>query len=100
MVEGVMKSRRIPMKPRLIAIALGMAALAAPQDFTQKITLETAAMPAKKLLAELSKLANYPFETSTLTANEVLLVRVKDVTLGDLVKKIAEASGCEWAKEA
>jgi hypothetical protein len=81
----------------LALAAFAPAAIA--QDLEQKISFSGPAMPAKQLLQEISKKANYTFDTSPQTAQEVLLVRVKDVQLGELLKKVAEASGAEWVKE-
>lgn len=91
------------MKAPKIAFVLALAACALPgaaQDLSQKISFSGPAMSAKKLLSEISKKVGYPFETSPQTANEVLFLKVSDVPLGDLLKKIAETAGAEWAKEA
>ena len=79
-----------------VALALGASA----QDLDQKVTYTGPAISAKKLLEALSAQAGIELATSPQTAADVLVVVAKDVRLGDLLKRIAEAEAAEWKQEA
>lgn len=67
-----------------VALAPGLVAFSAPGE------------PALRLIPELGKAVGLRMEASPAMAREVLLVRVKDAPLADLLKRIAEATGGEW----
>ena len=84
----------------IAVLALGAAALmSAAQDTSQKVSFSAPAGIAKNLLPELSKAAGVNFLTSPQTAGEVLLIDVKDVTLKDLMERIAKVAAAEWKQE-
>lgn len=81
-------------------VAIGLAAaLAHGQDTAQKVTFSAKAGSAKQVLEGLSKQTGVTFATSPQTADEVLLVDVKDVPLTDLMKQLAKAAAAEWQSE-
>ena len=68
---------------RLIILA-GLAvsaSLCQGQDLNQKISLTAKGMTAPRLLDELTKATNIRFSSGTQTQNDVLCVRLKDVTI-------------------
>jgi hypothetical protein len=63
------------------------------------ITFAAPAGRAEMLLPSLSKVLGISLKTSPQTANEVLLIQVKDVTQQDLLSKIAKVADAEWRQE-
>src|SRR5688500_10045291 len=84
---------------RFIIPASFLFSFAGAQDLSQAVTYESNAASAKKVIAELSALSKVPMEAAPLTANEVLVIRVKDVPLTTLMKKIAEVTSGDWEKD-
>jgi hypothetical protein len=76
-----------------------LAATAFAQDFDKKISFESTGGTAKQVLKDIGKAAGLTLETAPQTANEVLVIRVKDVTVGDLMKKIAQVTSGVWQQE-
>jgi len=79
-----------------IAIA---AATASSQDFGKPITFSAPASRAAVLLPELAKSVGFELKTTAQTEDEVLLIQVKDVSIRDLMDRIAKAANAEWRKE-
>lgn len=68
-------------------------------DLSKKITFKLNATRSAPAMEELTKLAGFPLLTTPATANEVLVINVKDVPIGDLMKRIAKVSSAEWQPE-
>src|SRR5690349_18513079 len=69
---------------------------ASAQDLAKKITFACPAAPAKSLLRDLTAATGVPMDAAPTTANDVLVVKVKDVTVDQLMKRIAQAVDGEW----
>ncbi|MBX7131155.1 MAG: hypothetical protein K1X67_00605 [Fimbriimonadaceae bacterium] len=83
---------------RLIILA-GLAvsaSLCQGQDLNQKISLTAKGMTAPRLLDELTKVTNIRFSSGTQTQNDVLCVRLKDVTIQQAMDQIAAVVDGEW----
>lgn len=87
-----MKTTRIVGLASALALSFGLGA----QDLTQKVSYSGLAKRASVLISELGKQTNVKMEAVGAAGNEVLIVNVKDVTLQDLMNRIASASSCEW----
>jgi hypothetical protein len=85
------------MNALLIALAISWAAPA--QDANPKVTLETSATYAEKAFEKLSEAAGIRLTASAQTKDEILILRVRDVPLNDLLAKIALATNAEWVRE-
>jgi hypothetical protein len=81
-------------------ILAGAIATASAQDLSKRISFSAPAGPAKDVVAELEKLAGFPLMTSTRTLNDILLVHVEDVPLGQVMDRIAAAAGARWEAES
>ncbi|MBX3119332.1 MAG: hypothetical protein KF784_09715 [Fimbriimonadaceae bacterium] len=66
----------------------------------KKITFAVHATTMKNLMPILQKETGIAFNVTPQTANDVLLVSVKDVTVQQLMEKIAQASDAEWVKDS
>jgi len=79
-------------------IALVFAVRAHPQAATPdvKITYRTTALNARAVLKDLSKAAGITLTTTPTTADEVLVIRLKNEPLADAMKRIAWAVEGEW----
>lgn len=64
-----------------------------------RITYAAPATRASVLIADLAKQTGRPLEVTPQTADEVLLVRVKDVPVEELLKHIAHAADAEWIRK-
>jgi hypothetical protein len=67
-------------------------------DLAQKVTYTTVAKSAKNVCAELTQLSNIPLEASASVATEVLVIDVKDVSLKQLMDKVAFVCSAKWEK--
>lgn len=65
-------------------------------DLSRKISFSHPAARASVLLKDLSKETGVPLSASVRMADEVLIVKVKDVPIKDLLAKMAEAADAEW----
>src|SRR5476649_2579871 len=63
------------------------------------ITFAAPAARTEMLFPGLSKVLGIRLEASPQTANEVLLIQVKDVTEKDLLAKIAKVADAEWKQD-
>jgi len=70
------------------------------QDLQKTITYRSTALPVKRLLQDLSSKAGVVLRSSSQTEDEVLLLDVRDVTLLDLMNRIADVAGSEWSQDA
>jgi hypothetical protein len=68
-------------------------------DFQKKISFETNAARVPAVLESLSAAAGYSLVSSPELLNDVVLIRVEDVALGDLMKKLAAATTGKWLQE-
>lgn len=80
----------------LPAAAIALACLSAAQDYNQKVSYTTVAVPAKRAVAEIAKATKTPLDISPTVANEVLVIDVKDVVLEDLMARIAKSVSGQW----
>ncbi len=65
---------------------------------SQKITFSQPAMTLGRLLPKLGEAAGVKMEADKSIKNEVVLIRVKDMPLNDLMSKVAEVSSGSWSK--
>jgi len=87
-------------RPHLLAVAslaLHLDGVAAMQD--QKVTFKARAARAERLLKELGAKAGVPLSATATTADDVLLISVKDVPFQQLLDKIAAVENATWIKE-
>lgn len=77
----------------LIAVCGGFAHA---QDTSKKVSLNLRASRTSVVLSELSKVAGVKFEAANSATDDVLVVAVKDVTVADLMKRIATTTAGEW----
>ncbi len=80
-----------------IAWLMGSATCLA-QDLSQKITLDAGATGAPQLLQTLSKQTGVPLTAAQNMANEILFVRVREMPLTVLMKRLAHLTGAKWEK--
>lgn len=82
----------------LVLGALVGSSQGAATDTAQKVTYTTVAKRADTVLEELSELTHVTLTATRDTADEVLVVKVKDVTLNSLMKQLATACSAAWEK--
>lgn len=88
------------MKARIFALlAIAVPSLAPSQDTAKQITFSAKAQDAGKMLAELSKFAGTALIADGPVRQEILLLDVKEVSLKDLLERIARVAGAEWVKK-
>lgn len=68
-------------------------------DTSQKVTFHMAAAPMARVLEALSQTTKVPMAASKKTAPDVMVIDVKDVSLKDLMDRIALADTAEWIFE-
>ncbi len=68
------------------------------QSLSTNVEMHQRAATLDRVLGALSNQSGFRFEASPSMANEVLLVDVKSVTLGELTTRIAAATRAEWHK--
>jgi len=83
----------------LASLAIALAPQGQAPDLSKKISFESVAMPAKRLVADLGKAAGLTLDVSAQTAGETLVVKVTDVTVKDVLDRIALALDGEWKTE-
>lgn len=66
---------------------------------SQKVTMTRLAAPARVVLSELSAKTGIHFAPFSKTAEDTLLLKVKDVKLSELMTQIADADGAQWFLE-
>jgi hypothetical protein len=78
-----------------VSLALGEV----PDDaFSRKLSVELEAAPAERLLPELGKAYGVRLRAEGQTRYDVLVISVKEVTLKDLMARIARIDSAEWQK--
>lgn len=82
----------------VIGVMLATAAWA-QGDLSQKVSYRHPAAPVHILLEELGKQTGVPLGAAANLNNEILIIRVQDVPLKDVLDKIALASAGEWTQE-
>ena len=87
------------MNALIASLILSLAHQGQATDLSKKITFESVAMPAKRLIADLGKAAGLTLDVSAQTASETLVVKVIDVPVKDVLDRIALAVGGEWKTE-
>ena len=76
-----------------------MVIAAALATWQATVSFSAPAAPAAKLLPKLSQAVGVKMESDARLAREVLLIQAKNVPIKDLMERIAQATGGEWAKE-
>lgn len=85
----------------IIALAAASTCWSRQEDPMQKrITLDLPATTAKNLMPILQKETGVAFNVTPQTANDVLLISVKDVPLSQLMERIADIDNAEWTKDS
>ncbi|MGV3618950.1 MAG: hypothetical protein ACO1SV_26790 [Fimbriimonas sp.] len=84
------------MKTLLLASLALVAPVGWAQDVSQKVTFSAPAGRASVLLKKLGDQTGVTLETTNQTKDEVLLIRVKDVPLKDVLERIAKVSDADW----
>lgn len=87
------------MKPLLLLLSFALFASAFAQDLSKRVTYTTAASPAKKVVDDLSGKVGVRLMVAPQTADEVLAINAKGVTLQELMDRIATVVHGEWSKE-
>jgi hypothetical protein len=87
------------MRTLLLASLALVAPLSRAQDVSQKVTFSAPAARASVLLKRLGEQTGIPLETSPQTKDEVLLLRVKDVPLKEILDRIAQVADADWKPE-
>lgn len=87
------------MKPYVLLASLWVASLAVAQDVAQKVTFSHPAAPTRVLLPLLSAKTGVPLTVAGPAADEIVVLRVQDAVLNDVLKRIAEVASCEWKAE-
>ncbi|MCO5298215.1 MAG: hypothetical protein M9921_15310 [Fimbriimonadaceae bacterium] len=82
----------------LVAVFLA-ASLVGAQDVAQKVTFSHVAAPTRVLLPLLSAQTGVPLVVAGAAADEIVVIRVKDAVLNDVLKRIAEVTSCDWKAE-
>src|SRR5579872_1047559 len=71
---------------------------ATPATVPAKVTFEEPAAPLLRLMPDLAAATHLPLHVTHAIENEVLLVDVRDVTVDELLKRIAQATGGTWSQ--
>ncbi len=79
-----------------VALAIAMGLVATAQDLQKKVTFTSTAATVGKALEALTKEAGVRLQGGTRVKDDVLVLRLKEVTVLDAMKKIAEAVGGDW----
>ncbi len=70
-----------------------------PQDLAKHASFRCVASPIAKVLPDLSKACGTTFKWAPQTAADVVVLSIKDKPVSEIMKRIAQATGAEWAKE-
>jgi hypothetical protein len=81
-----------------VAAWLLWAAVASAQDTSKRISYTTVAVPAWRALSELSTSSGVQLEATPQTANDVVVIRVKDAPLSAVMKQLAACINAEWER--
>src|ERR1044072_7724796 len=86
---------------RFLAFAvLGIAPLAWGQDLSQKINVEIPAARASIALPALGKLAGVNMEPAGNLRDDVFVISAHDVTVDELMRRIAQAENGKWIQQS
>lgn len=87
------------MRLLLVAALSVVGAAAWAQDSGARVSFSCRAEPVGKMLAELSQVAHLKLEANTQALDDVVVIHVQDVPLGDLMRRIALVTSGAWEKE-
>ncbi|MEZ0325082.1 MAG: hypothetical protein ACAH95_04190 [Fimbriimonas sp.] len=83
-----------------MTLALALLGLLTPEDpLDRHVTFTALPARAERLVRDLSEATKVQFLTSPVMANELLVVRAKDVSIKTLMQKIAIATSGDWQEE-
>ncbi len=90
--------KSVPYSKVLIGfVVLGAcSAIAGAQDKPTLVTYRTPATPAYIVIKDLSKISGLPIRTTLATGNDLLVISVKDVSISQLMEKIATVDHASW----
>lgn len=80
------------------ALSLQGGAIQEP-DLAKKVSFKINATRAKPALEALGKIAGFPLLAAQVVQNDVLVINVADVPVGDLMKRIANVTSCDWQRD-
>jgi hypothetical protein len=83
----------------LLAVLLPTSNVRLAQDQSVHVTYTTRAARISQIVRELSQVSKVNLVASPQTENDVLVISVKDVTLSDLLSKIATVTSGEWKQD-
>src|SRR5687768_2793191 len=83
----------------MVTLTLAIFAFAGQQGLDQKVTFTSSAKLVKPMLVELSKKTGVPLLTAQAIENRVLVIRVDDVPLKDLMDRIGDVTFGDWKQE-
>lgn len=99
MLDNTRVTKLLPATIACIAFGSSFAQAQGPGTLTQKVTFTIRAAPAKRVIQEIADKTGVSMLVSSQTADNVLAIKVKDVTLQQLMDKIAETLHGDWTKE-
>jgi hypothetical protein len=86
------------MNPLLAAVILSLSQGQTP-DLSKKVSFESVAMPAARLVADLGKATGLNLDVSQQTGGEIVLVRVAETPVKDVMDRLAQVVDGEWVTE-
>lgn len=90
------------MRPSLFLAALAFCAVAQAQltdeELQVKVSHDCVAMPAGRVMADLSAKSGLKLDTTSATESEILIIRANDVPLAQLMDQIARVASGMWRK--
>ncbi len=84
----------------VVGVLIALGSLVQAQDLSAKISVDIPASRASIGFAQLSKAAGLTLEPAGNLRNEVFAISVHDVTLDELMKRIAQAEAGRWQQQA
>lgn len=82
-----------------VLATLAVSSLLFAQDLTKKVDYTTKAVSLTQAFSELSKQAGVSLFVQPDLANEIIVLRLKDVSMQDAMQKIADTVGAAWVKK-
>lgn len=82
-----------------VGVLISLASLLRAQDLSAKISVDIPASRASVAFAALSKAAGVTLEAAGNLRNEVFVINAHDVTVDELMKRIAQAEAGGWQQE-
>ncbi|HVT13089.1 MAG TPA: hypothetical protein VHE55_12565 [Fimbriimonadaceae bacterium] len=83
----------------VVGVLAALASVIQAQDLSAKISVDIPATRASVAFAELSKIAKVTLEPAGNLQNEVFVVSAHDITVDELMKRIAQAESGRWQQE-